>query len=332
MKPHATLPGWYTLDYRPDGSGGKRYRDHVKGFDEAQAAKAELECRSIDPTDTATSPRLSDIVGEYLAWVKRNQADATYAGKLCRFTKHIIPALGDKRAADISQRVLDGYGAHMARGSFRQDLVDIQAMLGWMVKRKYAEPLKFKPELPTYRAKIKHLPCASDILKFIAALRFPMHQAVCQLMLYTGLRWNEARSLRWEDYRGSEILARVTKTDNPEIIAIPAACAEWFKSHKQPRGYIFSADKGKTALCNLGRPLRTAFVVSGVYMTAHMFRHASATFLYELTGDIYAVQHHLRHSKVTTSQIYTRYSAVQRRGSVDILAGMLDELGRGEKP
>lgn len=326
MKPHTNKLGWYTLDFRPDGSKGARERVHFKGFEQAQAAKLELEGKALDPGEVATFPRLREVVDEYLGWAKRNQADATYTGKRCRFTKHIIPALGDKRAGDLSQRVLDAYGEHMANGSLRQDVIDIQAMVAWMVKRKYAEPLKFKPELPPYRAKIKHLPSAGDILKFIAALRFPMHQAVCSLMLYTGLRWNEARSLLWEDYRGKEILARVTKTGHPEIIAIPAACSEWFAANKRPKGYIFSADKGKTAICNLERPLRVAFVASGVYMTSHMFRHASATFLYELTGDIYAVQHHLRHSKVTTSQIYTRYSAAQRKGSVDILAGMLDGI------
>ena len=38
----------------------------------------------------------------------------------------------------------------------------------------------------------------------------------------------------------------------------------------------------------------------GLKINPHLLRHASATLLYEATGDIYAVQHHLRHSKVVT--------------------------------
>lgn len=334
MKAHKTLDGWYTLDYRPDGAKGDRKRTHVEGLRAAQELKAELEGEPLKG-DSPTAPRLRDVVEEYLAWSKKYHAETTYNGKKCRFLKHIMPALGDRRAKDLTQRMLDAYGAKMAKGSYRQDVIELQAMVTWLVSRKYAVALDFKPELPEYKQKIKHLPSAPDILKFIAALRFEMHQTVCLLMLYTGLRWNEARNLRWEDYRDGEILARITKTGNPEIMAIPAVCVAWFDSHKQPSGYIFSANKGKSPLCNLERPVRVAFKRSGVYMTSHMFRHASATFLYDLTGDIYAVQHHLRHAKVTTSQIYTRYSAVRRKGSIDMLAGMLDgisgQTGQGEK-
>jgi integrase len=219
---------------------------------------------------------------------------------------------------------MDGYGANMAKGSYRRDIDCIRSMVRWMVKRKYADPLTFAPEMPAYKAGIKQLPTAADIQKFIAALRFEKHRIVCMLMLYTGLRWNEAKHLRWENFRDGAILLKQSKTETPEIITIPAPCLPWLEAQKQPSGYIFSVNNGKTCLTNLGRPFSMAFKRSGVYMTAHMFRHASATFLYELTGDIYEVQHHLRHSKVTTSQIYTRYSAVRRKGSVDAL---VDALG-----
>lgn len=325
IRPHATLPGWYTIDYRPNGVKGKREREHYESYDLAMAQKDALEGKPLR-TEATTYPRLRDIVNEYLAWSERNQAAATYETKKCRLERHIIPVLGDRRVKDLTQRLLDSYGANMARGSYREDVIQIMALVKWMVKRHYCKPLDWKPELPAYNSGIKHLPSAPDILRFIAALPQEQHRVACTLMLYTGLRWNETRNLKWENYRNGEILLKVTKTKQPEILVVPEPCREWFETRKDGKGYIFSVDGGESHLCNLQRPLAAAEKATGVHMTAHMFRHASATYLYELTGDIYAVQHHLRHSRVTTSQVYTRYSAARRRGSVEALVGMMDKL------
>lgn len=328
IRPHKTNTGWYTIDYRPDGVKGRREREHYESYEAAMAQKNALEGEPLK-AETATHPRLKDIANEYLAWSKKHQAAATYETKKCRLNRHILPVLGDRRVKDLSQRLLDSYGANMAKGSYRGDIIQIMALVEWMVKRQYCKPLDWRPEIPSYSAGIKHIPRAQDILRCIEALPQEQHRIACMLMLYAGLRWNETRNLRWENYRKGEILLKVTKTKQTEIVSVPEPCKEWFEAHKG-EGYIFSVDGGKTHLCNLQRPLKAAEKASGVHMTAHMFRHASATFLYELTEDIYAVQHHLRHSRVTTSQVYTRYSAARRRGSVEALVGMMDKVDKAK--
>ena len=329
MKPHTDQTmanaGWYILDYRDGGVKGKRKRQKVKGREEAERIKAELQGDPLTE-DTITFPRLCDVVDEYLSWCRKNQAAATVVGKLRRFNAYIIPALGDKRVQDLSQRVLDAYGAKMTQIVYRRDVLNIKALVRWMIKRRYAEPLNWSPELPAHKAGIKNLPSAPEILRFIEALALEAHRIVCTLMLYTGLRWNEARNLQWENYRDDgTILLLVSKTDNAEIITIPEPCAEWFRAHKSPTGYIFSCSQGKTPMVTLQHPLALASAATGIYMRSHMFRHASATFLYEVTQDIYAVQHHLRHSRITTSEIYTRYSAARRKGSVEAIVGLMSE-------
>jgi site-specific recombinase XerC len=64
-------------------------------------------------------------------------------------------------------------------------------------------------------------------------------------------------------------------------------------------------------------------------LNPHLLRHASATLLYEATGDIYAVQHHLRHSKVATSQIYTRFSVKQKQ---KIMGTLIEHVFNTHKP
>jgi integrase len=324
LHPHKTLSGWYTLDWRPDGVKGKRERLHVEGYSNAEARKESLEYIGLEKPDAVTFPRLKSVYAEYLEWCRRNLSESTNYVKVCRFEKHIIPALGEYRVRDLSQRIFDGYSKGIGKGSYRMDVNHIKALVKWMVKRQYAELLTFQPELPSNKSKIKVLPTAQEIQTLIAAIKFEHHRVVCMLMLYTGLRWNEARRLRWENYRNGAILLKVSKTDDPEIITIPSPCLPFFEANKQAAGYIFSNTQGKTFITRLMHPLRMAEKATGIHLTPHMFRHASATFLYELTGDIYAVQHHLRHSRVTTSQIYTRYSAVRRKGSVDALVGALN--------
>jgi site-specific recombinase XerD len=53
-------------------------------------------------------------------------------------------------------------------------------------------------------------------------------------------------------------------------------------------------------------------------------RHVSGTYLYEQENDIYKVQAHLRHKKVTTTQIYARMSIARRRSSVSSIIDYVD--------
>lgn len=323
-------PGWYILDYRPDGAKGKRVREPVKGRRDAEERAAEIEGKPLS-AESVTFPRLEDVEGEYMAWCDRNLAVATCIGKRVRLEKHIIPALGQYRAHDLSQRILDGYAADLPKTTTLLDLRHVKAMIGWMVKRRYAEPLTWVPEMPGYRPKIKRLPDAAGIKIFLSAVKQERHRVACLMMLLAGLRWSEVKFLRWENYRDGAILMAKTKTDTDEIITIPRPCMEWFKAYQMPSGYVFSAKGGRTPPSGIRRQLMDASEQTGIKMSPHMFRHMSATALYELTDDIYAVQHHLRHTRVETTQIYTRYSAVRRKGSVDALTDAFDVDKKGGK-
>lgn len=325
--PHPTRKGSYYVEYRPDGYKGKRVRQIFNNYGEACAWREQLLEQYANPNRRVESsqPRLKDVYQEYLLWVKQNKAPATHQNKRCRLEDHIIPALGHLRARDLSQRVLDGYGKGIAKATYRDDVYHILAMVGWMVKRKYAKALDWKPEIPEYRQPIKSIPAPEDILLFLEKLKKEDHRVLFSLMLFTGLRWNEVTHLTWEDYQGDSFRLVVTKTKVQERIYIPDQLQQWFSDNKKDAGWVFSWN-GKAPYKNLQGALAKAEKETGIKMTPHLFRHASATLLYQLTNDLYAVKNHLRQSRITTTEIYTRYSVERSRQAVKSLSVHLDNL------
>lgn len=185
------------------------------------------------------------------------------------------------------------------------------ALSNWMIKRKLGSQLNFKPEQVHVDPKIKTIPAASDLLKVLAAIEKEQHRMLFTLILFCGLRWSEAAQLRWEnvDLTAGVIRIADVKDAKTDVVPIPEPVRDWLERNRKTEGWVFPDHRTGQHIKKLKTILDKASKEVGIgKLTPHLFRHASATLLYQATGDIYAVQHHLRHSKVSTSQIYTRFS------------------------
>lgn len=326
ITPHPTKPGWHYVEYRPNGYKGKRERLPFSSYEAACIRRDQLLAQHDEPTVQELTPRLKDVKAEYLLWVEKYRSKSTLDNKRCRLNGHIIPGLGDFRVKDLTQRILDDYSKTMATMSYRDDIYHLLALITWMTKRRYCKPLDWKPEIPEYRQPIKTIPAPEDILLYLEAIRDEDKRTLFSLMLYTGLRWNEARHLRWEDYQEDSLRLSVTKTKVQERIYIPENLQQWFRDHCKPAGWIFIAKGRKAPYVNLQKALLAAGEATGIKMTPHLFRHASATLLYEISEDLYAVKNHLRQSRITTTEIYTRYSIQRSRKAVNSLVVHMDKI------
>jgi integrase len=301
-------PGWYYVKSYPNGRNGKVQRDLIEGYEAAQALDESLKRNKYNPPPVLR-PRLENIVDEYLVWADRYLAAETLVGKRQRLKSHIIPKLGKLRPAEIDQIVLDDYGKNHTAINYRGDVSHLLALISWASKRKLCDRLNFKPELPVYSAPIKALPDVPDVMKFLDAVQKPEHRVCMEMMLYTGLRFHEAKNLKWDNFETDHFMVRKTKTKRDRIVWIPAHLTQWFDDNKLESGYVFSWDGGKTPWCGILRPINSARKASGVYLTPHMFRHLAATIFYQHNNDLYAVSKMLGHSRVTTSEVYARYAA-----------------------
>ena len=211
---------------------------------QAEIDKAIKEAKGT-PATTVTTPRMIDVVDDYLAWVQKNQAAMTYRNKSERLPGFIMPALGKYRVQDLNQRILDQYGETLTRAMYRYDIVHLMALIRWMVKRQYAVPLTWKPELPTIVSKIKPLPSPADIMETINAVASETCRQLFLLQIYTGLRPIEIKRLRWEDYRHDCFVVQHTKTHEPIVVPIPEHLQEWYTQHERESGWVFESSRRK---------------------------------------------------------------------------------------
>jgi len=320
---HPTRPGWYYVDYRPEGANGKRCRDPVEGYEKAVSYKRQLEAASSEPdTRLQTQPRIKDVVDEYLAWVKRNQAPATYDNKVIVFRAAIIPHFGEYRVKNLSQRVYDDF--HVRMGEKRKAIILYQAYLGamikWMHERGMAPKLDFTPGVLKYHRPVHTIPHPEDMDKVIDAVQGEDKQILFKLMLLSGMRWNEASNIRWEqiDLKAGSIRLVESLQESNDVVPIPDPLFSWFKANKKLGGWVFLNPQTVTEKRPEGLPygslkkcLKNACDNVGVHIHPHLFRHASATYLYAATGDIKAVQAHLRQKDIRSTLIYIKYTIDQ---------------------
>jgi len=175
------------------------------------------------------------------------------------------------------------------------------------------------------------IPASADLLK---AIESEQHRMLFTLILFCGLRWSEAAKLRWENVDLTAGVLRIAEVENDkkDVVPIPAMMVEWSRQHRQIGGWVLPGWFKGQHVKRLDSVLNKAADTVGVKLNPHLLRHASATLLYEATGDIYAVQHHLRHSKVATSQIYTRFSVEQKQKSMGKLIEHMFNSKKLENP
>ena len=320
-------PGWYYVKHYPNGRKGKPERLPVEGYEAAQKLDDNLKV-SKTITPAVTLPRMEAVIDEYLAWCKTKWSPVTCEAKERRLNKYVLPFFGKYRVKDLQQGLLDQYLKGMEKWMYATDHAHLFAMVSWMIKRNYAEKLTWHPERVTGNHAVKPVPHPADLIAAIDSMTKEKHRVLFSLMLFSGLRWNEARNLKWKDIdlkSGSILVKEIV--DGPQcIVYIPESLHGWFAKNAKTSGYIFESDRCRgRPVKNLWYVLEQAGKVCGVHLSTHTFRHASATYLYEQTRDIYQVQAHLRHTKVTTSQIYARMSVSVKQSAMGSILNYVDK-------
>jgi integrase len=332
IEKHPTRAGSYYVKSYPNGRKGKVQRDLVDSWDKAVALDDALKSKNVG-ANKIVFPKIADVVDEYLAWAcgngdgkKRKLSPDTYASRERRLNRYIIPHFGKYRVKDLNQRIFDEYEKTVAHWTFQTDLYSLLAIIRWMVKREYAEQLTWSPERPKGEHAVKPVPHPADMIKAIESIPKEQHRVLFKLMLYTGLRWNEAKNLKWQDVDLKSWTIRIKEVDNAaqDILYIPEPLRGWMEDNQKESGLIWEGRKPGKPYNTLEKVLTAAGKSVGIHITSHTFRHASGTYLYENTNDLYAVQAHLRHKKITTTQIYARMSVNRRKTSVASVIDYVD--------
>jgi site-specific recombinase XerD len=160
----------------------------------------------------------------------------------------------------------------------------------------------------------------SDAELFLNCISNKRDLAIFMLMLRCGIRVQEVANLTLDviDYKRSQILIRAGKgaKDRMVFISTDAAVALARYLRERPvteKKQIFLAEKGR---CK-GKPISVRAMqkrvehyakISSVLVTCHRLRHTMATQLLNANADLVSIQEILGHTKIKTTQRYSKLS------------------------
>lgn len=147
-------------------------------------------------------------------------------------------------------------------------------------------------------------------------------KAMILLSVENGLRIIEIQRANIEDMETIGNIRRLYiqgkgKTEKTDFVNLSTELSDLIDIYLQSRNgakgsdalFISTSNRsdGRIAETSISRLFKTIFKDSGFdsrKLTAHSLRHTSGTLFYEMTGDIYKVQNHQRHSDISSTTIY----------------------------
>lgn len=175
-------------------------------------------------------------------------------------------------------------------------------------------------QLPTrkFDQYLPYVPSVKEVWTFINTIDDLKFKTIIVLMYSAGLRSGEVRHLKYNDISRTHMRIHIrsskSRCDRYAILsekALSILTAYWFKYGK-PTDWLFPASTQRSTTIN---PVSSEYLSSHIKkheaalgwehrITAHAFRHAAATHLYESGGDLLMVKTFLGHKSLNSTTIY----------------------------
>ena len=330
VRPHKKQPGKWIIDYYPQGRKGKQVKTVFTGS-EADARTLELQLRRDGSSllSGKVNPKIVDVLPQFLEWYKLHRKPRSYKDMQYAL-KFIIPHFGKLPANRITPAAITQYKLSRVgkNRSCNKELTCLQAVIRWMVRNNYCNPLLFTIEQLPYKQPLPQIPHPGDIEKFMGAITDPLKRAGALFMWQCGLRFCDTVYLRWENinWEAGVVLVEVTKSD-PRLCILPPDIRTILEPRRKASGYVFMnpvTGKPYTTMRNI---FDTACRKAGIRrINPHLLRHAFGTYMLEATGDLRLVQALLGHKKVDTTQRYTQIATRRLQAGMQAIASYTKNL------
>lgn len=332
VKPHPTIPGAWLIDWYPNGRKGKReYETYIGAREDAERRHVELRLQHQDDTTPKTNPRLEEVLPDYLAWLDLHRSKGYYKSMVWALEK-IRPHFGRLPVSRMTRQTFDEFKKnHKGTPAHCNQCIDyVKVIISWMVERGYARPLPFKVEkLPHFR-NIPQPPDPGEFDEFMkevernfaksgASIQDRATKKALLLTMYeTGMRFCEARALRWENLHedGRLYLGR-TKTGEARYTFLSPDILALLKPYRKPEGHIFINTVTGEPYADISKLIRANAARAGVRIKGtHGLRHAAGTDTLE-ANDLRAAQEVLGHSTIRSTEKYTHVATNRKRAVMD---------------
>ena len=154
----------------------------------------------------------------------------------------------------------------------------------------------------------------------------PLQVAIVRLLILTGCRQSEIRTLRWGDYREGHLFLRDSKT-GPRTIWLSSAARDVLNGLPRTASFVFPAigrqgPMSTETLYGAWRRLRTDARLSGLRL--HDLRHTYASFALRRGETVVMIGRLLGHRDPDTTLRYTHFGDVMLREAVEKVAQALE--------
>lgn len=300
----------WQVDWYPNGRkvGRKMLTFHGS---EADARLYEADLRKARPEVQATliNPKVSQVYGEYLDWIKLHRSDKTYKDYVgCM--KTLMPHFGNLPLNAITRSTFEKYQTLRSpkNRACNKEICHITAFINWCVERKYCEPLNFKIKYLPYERPLPQILSITEIQRLLDSCNVRIKPLVMG-MYEAGLRWKEVSNLKRDDvdFDGSLITLRTTKGNRNRNVPLTPVFKELLLSIPENGIFFFPSPITGKPYTSIKTALKTAVKKSGIKkrIYPHLLRHSFATHVLECGGDLRTLQVLLGHRDIQTTQIYT---------------------------
>jgi len=174
-----------------------------------------------------------------------------------------------------------------------------------------------KVPLPKRKKQLPDVLAKEQIMSMIDSLSNIKHQIAIELLYSSGMRLSELLNLKIEDidFENNTLKVRQGKGAKDRITIISRNTALKIRKFK-PAGKVLEGRNGKYSAKSVQLIINNAARKAGIKqkVTPHMLRHSFATHLLESGIDIRYIQMLLGHSRLETTQIYTRVANSKIKG------------------
>ena len=166
----------------------------------------------------------------------------------------------------------------------------------------------------TIKSYLPEVLSVDETMAFINSINDLRLKACVALLYSSGLRLSELCHLRFEDihYQDGRIFIRASKNRSERYATLSKKAVliltKYYYQYGQPRGWLFPNRTGDQPVKSefFGRliSLHLKSLNWTKHVTAHSFRHAFATHLYESGTDLLTIQKLLGHKSINSTTIY----------------------------
>lgn len=290
---------------------------------------------------------VGSFLGEWLEEVRTTRRPLTHKNYESLVRCHVLPAIGDRRLADVDREVLRDLYRSLQPGTAKNVHTVLSSAFSYAVEEGL---LAFNPcrtvKTPVYkRAEAAHLD-VSEARRMLGCSRDHRLESAVILGLVGGLRIAEVCSLTWADIDGARVTVGgswwgPTKSGKPRGFTLPdAQAADLRRARRQQAEYLLSLgigqEDGTPVVVNAwGQPmvpkrLGEAFSAfcheHGFDVTFHGLRHSAAILMLSAGVDVRTVAGRLGHANAaTTLGIYSHYVRSADEAAAAKLEGILGE-------